>query len=52
MRAALDLIASLLWFASWAFFGAILFIVSTALVPFVLAAFLCGRLSKKRVIDG
>lgn len=48
MRRALDFMASLLWFTAWATFTAIIFIASTALLPFILAAFLCGRLSKHR----
>ena len=48
MRHALDFMASLLWFTAWGIFTAIIFIASTALLPFILAAFLCGRLSKHR----
>lgn len=48
MRRALDFMASLLWFTAWGIFGTIIFIASTALLPFILAAFLCGRLSKHR----
>jgi hypothetical protein len=48
IRQALDFMASLLWFSSWALFGALLFIASAALLPFILAAFICGRLSKHR----
>jgi len=48
VRHILDAIASLLWFVGWAVFAAILFIASAALLPFILAAFVCGRLSKHR----
>jgi hypothetical protein len=47
IRHTLDLLASMLWFVAWATFAAILFITSTALLPFILVAFLCGRLSRR-----
>jgi predicted PurR-regulated permease PerM len=48
VRSTLDFIASLLWLVAWSVFVAILFIVSAVVLPFVLAAFFCGRLSKYR----
>jgi uncharacterized membrane protein len=49
MRDILELIAALLWITAWVTFGTILFIASTALLPFVLTAFMCGRLSRKGI---
>lgn len=48
MRSILDFMASLLWLIAWSVLALILCIVSAAALPFVLAAFFCGRLSKHR----
>lgn len=48
MMRALDAIASVLWFLSWALFGTLLFIASVAFMPLLMVAFACGRLSKHR----
>lgn len=48
MRHVLDFLASVLWVVAWAGLAALLFIASAALLPFIMAAFVCGRLSRHR----
>lgn len=43
LRHVFDLIETFAWLG----FAALLFIASTALLPFIMTAFLCGRLSRK-----
>lgn len=43
LRHVFDLAARIAWLT----FAALLFIASAALIPFLLAAFMCGRLSRK-----
>lgn len=48
MRSVLDFLASVLWVVAWAGIAALLFIASKVLQPYILAAFVCGYLSRHR----